>query len=270
MNQRAVPPMQPLLFGPQQRRLFGVFHARETGSEPRLPVLVCSPFFQEAISAHRFQRVLADRLGRNGHAVLRFDYFGTGDSPGDDLDVDLDGSVGDVVVAIGELLRQTGARRCVVIGISLGGNVALRAAARVPNDVSRLVLVQPVVDGATYLAELPISRLNTPDQQSAAAGGRTQRFEAAGFAMSPKFLSQIRTLASASEPWTHGSEFITYLAETSTATGDEVPVRPAGFPDRYDFVPIARESNWNSETADGVPLVPPLLLAELLRQAMLA
>lgn len=268
MKQQVVPPMLPLLFGPQQRGLFGVLHAPESGSEPRLPVLVCSPFFREAISAHRFQRVLADRLARNGHAVLRFDYFGTGDSPGDDLDVDLDGCVGDVVVAIGELLRQTGARRCVVIGIGLGGNAALRAATRVPNNVRRLLLVHPVVDGAAYLAELPISRLNTPDHQLASAGGQSQPIEAAGFAMAPKFLSQIRTLASASEPWMHGPEFITYLAEASTASGDEFPVRPAGFPDRYDFVPIARESNWNSETADGVPLVPPLLLAELVRQAM--
>jgi hypothetical protein len=53
------------------------------------------------------------------------------------------------------------------------------------------------------------------------------------------------------------------------AIAGDAPVRPVWLPDRIDFVPMVNESNWSSETADGVPLVPPLLLAELVRQAAL-
>jgi pimeloyl-ACP methyl ester carboxylesterase len=251
--------MQPLIFGPPERRLFGVLHARHSGGDTNLPVLICSPFFQEAISAHRFERVLADRLARNGHPVLRFDYFGTRDSLGDDLDVDLDGAIRDAAVAIGELLHQAGARQCVVIGVRLGGNVALRASSLRANDVSRLLLVQAVLEGAAYLGDLQMHRAPASDQD--------QPYEAAGFALSPRFVSQIRAIALDRQPWTCGPESIVFLNEMAIA-GD-APVRPVWLPDRIDFVPMVNESNWSSETADGVPLVPPLLLAELVRQAAL-
>jgi pimeloyl-ACP methyl ester carboxylesterase len=253
----AVPMMQPLIFGPPERRLFGVLHAANEGSKTNPPVLICSPFFQEAISAHRFERVLADRLARNGHAALRFDYFGSRDSSGDDLDLDLEGAARDATVAIVELLRQTGASQCVVIGVRLGGNVAWQASMLMDARVARLLMVCPVIQGPAYLGSLQI------DPES--SGDRVQDCEAAGFALSARLVSQIRAIALDKQPWLRGPESVGFLAEAPVA--GSASVRPAWLPDRIEFVPVAIESNWNSETADGVPLVPPMLLAEVVRQA---
>jgi pimeloyl-ACP methyl ester carboxylesterase len=249
--------MQPLIFGPPERCLFGVLHAAHAGRNTSPPVLICSPFFQEAISAHRFERVLADRLARNGHPVLRFDYFGSRDSSGDDLDLDLEGAAGDAAVAIVELLRQTGASQCVVIGIRLGGNVAWQASMLMAAKVARLLMVYPVFQGPAYLRGLQID--------PAASGNRVQDCEAAGFALSARLVSQIGAIALDSQPLMRGPDSVVLLAEVPAA--GSASVRPVWLPDRIEFVPMASESNWNNETADGVPLVPPMLLAELVRQA---
>ena len=90
---------KPRCFGPSARRLFGIYHPPAEGSAGRPAVVLCNPFGQEAIRAQRMMRVLGERLARNGHAVLRFDYFGTGDSLGDDIEGDLEGWALDVMEA---------------------------------------------------------------------------------------------------------------------------------------------------------------------------
>ena len=100
--------MTPMLFGPASRQLFGLYHAPER--ESKLAVLICMPLGQEAVRAHRLFRVLSDRLARAGVAVLRFDYHGSGDSPGEDTDGELEGWRRDICTAHEELRRRTGAR----------------------------------------------------------------------------------------------------------------------------------------------------------------
>jgi predicted alpha/beta hydrolase len=130
--------MTPLLFGPASRQLFGLFHAPERDSQ--MAVLVCAPFGQEAIRSHRLFRVLSDRLARTGVAVLRFDYFGSGDSPGDDEDGELEGWRRDIGTAHEELRRRVGSRRIVWLGARLGGAMAVLAAKSGRCDPSRLIL----------------------------------------------------------------------------------------------------------------------------------
>jgi alpha/beta superfamily hydrolase len=144
--------MTPLHFGPESRKLFGLFHPAER--DGGTAVLICPPFGQEAIRAHRLMRVLADRLARTGVAVLRFDYHGTGDSPGDDAEGELEGWRRDVCAAHEELRRLSGAAHVVWLGARLGASVAVMAAHAGKSDPARLLLWDPVVDGARYLAHL--------------------------------------------------------------------------------------------------------------------
>jgi hypothetical protein len=92
--------------------------------------------------------------------VLRFDYFGTGDSPGDDEDADLSGWASDVRTARRELLQRSGRSHVVAVGVRLGGMLAVLAA-DAPADTQRLVLWDPILDGAQYLAHLRVKHVES-------------------------------------------------------------------------------------------------------------
>src|SRR5690349_2644367 len=97
----------PLYFEADSRRLFGMFHPRPATAAPRRGVLLCNAFGREAIRAHRVFRVLAERLSRAGCDVLRFDYYATGDSAGDDGEVDFSAWPRDILAAHSELLARS-------------------------------------------------------------------------------------------------------------------------------------------------------------------
>jgi hypothetical protein len=152
--------MTPFHFGPADRRLFGIFHAAGASATIDRAVLLCNPFGQEAVRAHRMFRVLAERLVRLGLPVLRFDYFGTGDSPGDDEDADLSGWTDDVRTARRELVHRSGVGRVVAVGVRLGGTLAVLASGAA-GETERLVLWDPILDGAQYLAHLRVKHVES-------------------------------------------------------------------------------------------------------------
>jgi alpha-beta hydrolase superfamily lysophospholipase len=144
--------VKPFYFGGSSRPLFGVLHDAR-GARRRPGVVVCPPFGQEALRAHRSLRELASRLAEAGFPALRFDYGGSGDSAGEPEDARLEGWVEDAVVAIGEVRESTGEPRVVLAGLRLGASVAALAARRA-GGADALVLWEPVVDGVSHLAEL--------------------------------------------------------------------------------------------------------------------
>ena len=195
--------MTPFMFGPAARRLFGVFHPADERRATRSAVLLCAPFGHEALRVHRFYRVLADRLSRQGVAVLRFDYFGTGDAGGDDEDGDLDGWAQDIAEAHRELLRRSGALQISWFGARLGATLALRAAPQATPPVQRLLLWEPVLDGPAYLQALSRAHVDElalshslPEAGWTRALRKPDAFagECLGFAISPALREGIAAL----------------------------------------------------------------------------
>jgi uncharacterized protein len=144
--------LNPIRFGYSGRQLFGLY--QEPASSLNGCVVFCNPFGQEAIRSHRLFKVVADRVCRNGYAVLRFDYYGTGDSAGGDEEATLKGFVADLFTAHDEIVRRSGSADVSWVGLRLGATVAVRAAAELTAPLSRLVLWEPVIDGPRYLDEL--------------------------------------------------------------------------------------------------------------------
>ncbi len=144
--------MNPFFFGVSDRPLLGVHHAPEG---PALPcaAVVCNPFGQEYLRAHRSLRELAQRLAEAGLDVLRFDYRGTGDSGGASDEGRVDDWLTDVGLAVDEIRETSGRARVCLLGLRLGAALAALAAAR-RDDVAALVLWDPVVRGAEYVGEL--------------------------------------------------------------------------------------------------------------------
>ena len=144
--------MLPILFGPREGRLFGVFHGA-VGAARGEGIVLCQPMGHEYIRAHRTFRQLAVQLADAGFPVMRFDYFGCGDSTGNGADGTLPRWVADVHAAIDELRDTAGVNTVSLVGLRLGASIALLAAASRP-EVRRIVLWDPVLDGRAYLAQL--------------------------------------------------------------------------------------------------------------------
>lgn len=142
----------PIYFGPSTASLFGMYHKpqRRLGD---IGVVICPPWGQEYIRSHRACHQLALRLAESGIPTLRFDYLGTGDSDGDDLDFSVKQGVADIDLAIQELRLRTDVSQIALVGLRLGATLAALATGS-RSDIAALVLWDPIIDGPAYLQEL--------------------------------------------------------------------------------------------------------------------
>ena len=211
----------PIRFGAAQRQLVGMHHAPEPAADLRHGVLLCNPFGQEAIRCHRLLKVLAERLARAGLHALRFDYYGSGDSGGDDEEASLEGWIDDTVLAREELARVSGAATTSCFGLRLGASVAMLASARGRGGPERMVLWDPVVSGATYLDELTEAHTSSMLGKLLAAPTWTARTdgEALGFPLPPAFEQPVRELRAEAFGGTRAARI--HIVHSPFATGLE-------------------------------------------------
>ena len=142
--------MEAYFFGPKDRQLFGAFH--EASGSGEHGVVLAYPGPQEYMQCHYAYRLLAGQLTREGCAVLRFDWSGTGDSAGDAGDVSLQRWRDDLLLAVQELTEVSGARKVSVVGYRLGAAVA--ASTPFGQSLEQLILWEPVLCGNVYVTEL--------------------------------------------------------------------------------------------------------------------
>lgn len=151
--------MIPVLFGPEDRRKYGVFQpAVGRGSKGR-GVVICDALFDEALCAHRALSFAARSLAEARWNSLRFDYFGTGDSAGGTGEFSLAQALADTSDAIDELKSSTGLEEIYLLGLRLGGALAMQVAAG-REDVRGLVLWDPLIEGETVLQRYGVSESN--------------------------------------------------------------------------------------------------------------
>lgn len=140
-------------FGRPSREMVGVYQTAVEHDAPRARFLLCRPLGQEAVRTAAIYRVVGERLARERCESLRFDYHGTGDSPGNEEDQSLSGWLDDTLAAHEQL--QDGSDVPVIwFGMGLGATLALRAALRARKPPTQLVLWEPVLDGPTYVNQL--------------------------------------------------------------------------------------------------------------------
>ena len=145
--------MNPIYFGTSAEPLFGVYHPSRAKGPASMGAVLCAPWGQEYMRTHRALKQLATQLTRAGVHVFRFDYFGTGDSIGaSDAGTPLRW-IEDIRTAGDELKDTAGIDQISFVGLRLGATLAA-AAAESRDDVQKLVLWDPVLDGADYVREL--------------------------------------------------------------------------------------------------------------------
>lgn len=161
--------MNPFYLGTSQRRIFGIHSPAATrAGRPRAAVL-CQAWGDEYVYAHRTMRQLALRLSLTGFDTLRFDYFGTGDSAGEESEVDVAGLQADVATAIETLNDLAETEKVVLIGLRAGANIAASTAAGSPGAVEALILWDPI------LAPAPDANSAPPELQPLDMGALPSR-----------------------------------------------------------------------------------------------
>jgi alpha/beta superfamily hydrolase len=220
--------MNPFFFGRSARQLFGAYDPAESQDRDQAIVL-CPALGDDYLFAHPSYRFLARQLAAAGFHVLRFDYFGTGDSAGDFEEADQAQWLEDIDAAITEVRDLSQASRVGLVGLRYGAALAATVA-RDRSEVDELVLWDPVTDGAGYLAEI-----------GAGDGVSDAPVDASGVVMTPEIRAEIaavtletfapplpRTLITTSDATTSGSEaLLAYLkAQNVNCTLELTPDEP--------------------------------------------
>ena len=135
------------------REILALTQNANAEASPQGSFVLCRPVGQEGTRTAAMFRVLSERLARAGCDVWRFDYHGTGDSPGEEVDQTLHGWCRDLLAVHAHAQAQArGPVRW--FGMGLGANVALRAAPQALPAPQALVLWEPVLDGRRYARAL--------------------------------------------------------------------------------------------------------------------
>lgn len=231
-------------FGPEDA-LFGSFAPATSSAGTAAAVAVlCYPYGQEYMRAHRAFRQVALLLSRQGVPVFRFDYAGTGDSAGRADDVRLDRWIEDVALAIDEARRRSGASRVRLAGLRLGGTVgALASAGR--DDVERLVLWDPIVRGASFVGDL--------SRHAGAANGTTWWVN--GFPVSDSLRSDLEPVDLSRAPMPDAARILQVVSHADRefdALGAVLESHPGGAETRV----VPSPSDWNYLDAVGGILMP--------------
>ena len=216
-------------------------------------------------------RVLADRLVRTGATVMRFDYHGTGDSPGEEADQSVADWARDIEEAQGCLLAACQPAHTDWFGMGLGANLMLQAAVRVPRPPRRLVLWEPVTDGAAHLGALIEAHRHEMALQldqtwsDLLTQGLVQEpalpGSVLGFHMGPQLTNDLQTLP-ALTPWLslaieRGMDITICVPQGSPQAWSDA--MPPALKQRLHWTPLQSPTNWLSSEAMGAAVVPPEL-----------
>lgn len=188
--------MEPFYFGLPTQPLFGCYHVPQSGRVRQCGIVLCYPMGHEYLAAHRAYWQLALHLSQAGFPLLRFDFYGCGDSAGDDSEGGLRQWLSDIARAIDELRRRCRAQQLCLVGLRLGGALAVLAGAE-RGDLAGLVLWDPVVNGRAYVEELTRLQQETlrhsPVQLQGPRGG-ARPTEILGFPLTPSLLTDLENL----------------------------------------------------------------------------
>lgn len=249
--------MNPLYFGQAPRALFGMYHPPKAAQARAAGVILCYPFGQEYMRAHRAFRQLAMLLAKAGFHVLRFDYSCTGDSSGEGGDASLAAWAQDAREAADELKETAEITQVSFVGLRLGAAIACLAAAG-RSDVDQVVLWDPVVRGRDYLGEILTDRTDSVGH-SRTSRSKTGILGVMGFPLPASLVGELEALdlLKASAPASASGRFVVTSHEReeySRLAGHEL--------DGLRLVSrvVPSDGNWNEVDDYGGALIPVLVI----------
>lgn len=188
---------EPLFIHGSRGAIFGWLHAPSSYERRGAAIVLCPPLGYEYVCAHRSFRELAVRLADAGFFVLRFDYYGTGDSAGRwDDPGQVTAWLDSIDAAIDEVKTRSRCRQVSLAGMRLGGTLALMSA-EARTDVDSVVLWCACPSGRSYARDVRVlsTALAQAEPASVVApsypGFDASAIEAVGFALSGATIEEL-------------------------------------------------------------------------------
>jgi exosortase A-associated hydrolase 2 len=133
------------------KNLFGAIHYPEEKSSKG--VLICHPLFEEKLHVHRVLVDFSRLLSSAGFNVMRFDYYGEGDSAGQFEEATVKTRLFDINSALGTFKSKIPMREIALLGVRFGATLA-SLYAETTKEINALVLWAPILRGKDYLHQL--------------------------------------------------------------------------------------------------------------------
>ena len=145
-------PIEAYYFGEEDKKLFGLYYCPIKESTKQIGVIFLNPIGREYIKMQRGLNYLAKNLSSIGIHVLRFDYYGTGDSYGQTYECNLSYWLDNINVAIKEMKAGLNLDTLILIGWNLGASLAVMGSNSF--EENGLILINPVVSGEKYIKSI--------------------------------------------------------------------------------------------------------------------
>ena len=189
------PAPQALWFGDGRLRSFAMLHRPSVSNGSG--VVICNTLGFDGLLAQRPFRHLAEALADEGFTVVRLDYEGTGDAPGDAHGPGQVKGYLDSIDDAAQLLRSwEGCSTLSLVGVRAGACLAGRYALDHPG-VDRLALWAPCHSGSQYVRELrALARFAATARSGSAAQPNSSdgSIEAVGFEFTAETLADLSQL----------------------------------------------------------------------------
>lgn len=140
----------PVVLENEGQKIFAVFHKPKNVSKPPC-VIVCHGLGGNKIGHFRVYVELAEKLVKEGIAVFRFDFRGSGDSDGAFADMTLQGQVSDLLRILEHTVKndQIDSQRIGLFGRSMGAAVGVMGSA-IFDRVKTVALWAPIFSGTQW------------------------------------------------------------------------------------------------------------------------
>lgn len=241
---------EAFFFGPSdERQLFAIYHPPVT-ADSRVLTVICPPLFSDFARTHGALRKLANILIEKGQHVLRFDYCGTGDSFGRLNDTTVDDWKKDISLAVQEGQDVSGCDSARVLAVRASALLACSSVG-MNNDVERLVLWDPVRNGADYFQSLRREQQSMLERNhflSSLERNMLRQDNLVSSGISNQMLAEIRSLDSTVYSSVQ-SDKLRMVVTSSTNTPQLKDVS-------YEHVPFA--CNWETKAEDVIMYQPVL------------
>lgn len=125
----------------------GIYQPASDHSSNKL-LVICPPLFDDYLRCYKALSDLSAGAADKGVHVLRFDYYGTGDSAGELDQASIERWLNDIASAIEEGVQITGATEVYILGVRFSATLAAQVA---DHRINKYIFWDPFDSGKSYL-----------------------------------------------------------------------------------------------------------------------